>query len=125
MLSKSWKRLLIATLSVSLLSCAGKPPDMERPIKYYGGIPSRKAMCRNVTQESMTAFVQKIANHSLTRNYAQELVAAYVDQPTKGLECIPAEDKKFATLIGLPADDLRVLLQHIENLVYKCQKWKQ
>lgn len=123
---KTWKTLLTAILSASLLfSCAGKPPAMERPVKFYGGVPERKAMCRNVTRKSMANWLRAIAQHSRTRAYADKAVAHALAADARELECIASDSSGFAKLIGLPTDDLRVLLQHIENLVYSCERWKQ
>lgn len=123
---KTLKILLIAVLSLAFLtSCAGKPPAMERPVKFYGGVPERESMCRNVTRKSFANWIRQIARHQRTRAYADKAVAYALAADKKELECIRADEPGFAKLIGMPADDLRVLLQHIEDLVYSCEKWKQ
>lgn len=118
MLSKTWKIALILALS----SCSGSPPKPERPIKMYSGSPGRQAMCRR-TKESLAKFVKEVAQHSATRNLAREAINEIVAQDA--IECIKADSAAFAQIVGIPADDLRVLLQYQENLLYKCERWKQ
>lgn len=118
---KSFRTALISILSLSFLSCSGSPPKLERPIEMYGGIPERQEMCL-VTPDTLTAFVQRIAKHQRTRAYAPAVIQQVL---VTGLKCIKASDPKFAAMVGIPADDLRVLLQYNENLIYKCAKWKQ
>lgn len=114
--------LLISTLSVSLMSCAGNPPKLERKVKYYGGVPSRKSLCRS-TKESLVDFLKKFAIHDLTRANAEAAVdKLLVDD---GTECVSADSKEFSSMVGIRSDDLRVLLQFQENLLYSCEKWKQ
>lgn len=125
MLSKTWKISRTVILSALLASCAGKPPAMERKVIFYGGVPEREAMCRNVTRKSMAKWIQAIAQHSRTRAYAEKAVEFALAADAREIECIKADTPGFAKLIGMPADDLRVLLQHIENLIYSCERWKQ
>lgn len=118
MRSKIWKTFLIVALS----SCSGSPPKPERPIKLYSGSPTREAMCRR-TQANVAKFVNANARHMRTKSYAREYIAKVMAED--GLECISANAKEFAELVGIPADDLRVMLQYQENLIYKCERWKQ
>lgn len=120
MRSKILRTSLIATLS--LAGCAGTPPKLERPVKYYGGVPEMGAMCRN-TKKNLAAWLKGIAQHEFTRANAEPGVEALL--APDDIECIRADAKEFAALVGVPADDLRVLLQYQENLLYNCEKWKQ
>ena len=113
---KSFRIALILALS----SCSGSPPKLERPIALYGGIPERQEMC-TVLPDTLTAFVRKIARHSRTKAYAKQAIDRAL---ATGLLCIKASDPKFASMVGIPADDLRVLLQYNENLLYSCKSWK-
>lgn len=115
------KILPIATLNFLLFSCAGKPPVMEHPVKFYSGSPSRQSMCRR-TQKAMTEFVKKIAKHQLTKDHAEEVLASVMADDSE--DCVKASDPAFGKMLGLTADDMRVLLQFQENLLYSCQKWK-
>ena len=117
----SWAALLLA---VVLAACAGKPPVMEHPVKFYSGSPSRQAMCRR-TKEALTKWVVAIAQHSRTRQFASKVLDQALAEDPKGEDCIKADAKEFGSLIGLTADDMRVLLQYQENLLYSCEKWKQ
>lgn len=114
------KTSLIATLSLALYACAGSPPKMERPVKFYSGSASKQAMCRRTTAR-MVAFVKEIAKHDETKRYAAQVLAQALAKDDD--ECIKSSDPAFNTMIGTPADDLRVLLQYQEELLYKCQKW--
>lgn len=116
MLSKTLKTALILTLS----SCAGSPPKLERPVKLYSGSPSRQAMCRR-TKESLAKFVKSNAQHTNTKNYARQVINQIIAED--GIECVKADSQAFGAMVGIPADDLRVLLQYQENLLYKCEKW--
>lgn len=118
------KTLRIATLSLLLASCAGKPPVMEHPVKFYSGSPSKQAMCRR-TKAALTKWVQAIAQHSQTRQYAARVLESALAEDPKAEECIKADAKEFGSLIGVTAEDMKVLLQYQENLLYSCEKWKQ
>lgn len=115
---KNWK----IALTIVLSSCAGSPPKQERPVKFYGGVPERASMCR-VQKETLVGFAKKIAKHQRTRNYAERVIDAAVAKDA--LECIRADESKFANMVGIPADDLRVLLQFQEELLYACERWRQ
>lgn len=115
------KTSLIATLSFLLLSCAGKPPVMEHPVKFYSGSPSRQSMCRR-TQARMVAFVKEIAQHQFTADHAKEALASVM--APDGEDCVKASDPAFGNMLGLTAEDMRVLLQFQENLLYSCEKWR-
>lgn len=120
MQSKIWKILLISILS----GCAGTPPKLERPVSYYAGIPERSSMCRNV-KSNLVDFLKKIAKHQGTRDQVENIVNTAFQADPLGVECVKADEPNFAALVGISADDLRVLLQYMENLVYKCERWKQ
>lgn len=122
MRSKNLKTALMAGLSILLASCAGSPPKQERPVKFYGGVPERAAMCR-VNKETLIAAAKRIARHSRTKAYAKKVIEASV--AADAIECIGASEQKFASMVGIPADDLRVLLQFQEDLLYGCERWKQ
>lgn len=108
-------------LILALSSCAGSPPKMERPIKLYNGTPSKLALCR-LTKGQVAGFAKSIAQHSRTKAYADRVVRAAL--ALDALECIRADEAKFSEFVGIHADDLRVILQYQENLLYSCQKWK-
>lgn len=116
----SWAALLLA---VVLAACAGKPPVMDHPVKFYSGSPSRQAMCRR-TKEALTKWVVAIAQRSQTRKYAARVLEQALAADPKGEDCIKADAKEFGALIGVPADDMRVLLQYQENLLYSCERWR-
>jgi len=120
-LLKNFRILLIATL---VSSCAGKPPEMERPLTMYYGEPSRGEMCQAEAQRVLV-WVQKNLRYKASRKYAAKLLHANLNQLATASSCISAKDPRFGTLVGLPVNDLGMLLKHMENLVYSCEKWKQ
>lgn len=122
MLRKISKISLTVILSAITFSCAGSPPKMEHPVKFYTGSPSRQAMCRR-TKARMTEYIRQIAQYQQTVDYAPKVLAAIMAADAS--ECIKADAKEFGAMIGLTAEDMRVLLQYQENLLYKCEKWKQ
>lgn len=121
-LQRSWKILLTGALSALLFSCAGSPPKMERPIKMWSGTPERGSICR-LTQSQVGNMVHAIAQFTRTKSYASKVLARAM--AADAFECIRAEDPKFATFAGITFDDLRVLLQYQENLLYSCERWKK
>jgi hypothetical protein len=119
----NWKKSLISVASsLILVSCAGSPPKLERPVKLYNGTPSKLGVCR-LTKGQVTAWAESIAQHQTSKAYAGKVInrALAVD----ALECIRADSAAFKGVIGILADDFRVLLQYQENLLYSCAKWKQ
>ncbi len=125
MLQKKSKILLIATLNFLLVGCAGTAPKLERKISVYHGAPERVSLCRESTAQ-LVARVEKWAQNDFTRmNVRGVLQKALASSEPAALECIRADSREFATMLGLPADDMRVLLQYIENLLYSCERWKQ
>lgn len=124
-LLKTLKILLISTLSLALFSCAGTPPKLEHPVNLYDGTPSRTSMCRK-TKESLIQQLQTWAQYGFTKAHVRSAVGGFLaQQEPAALDCIRADSPGFASMVGMPADDLRVLLQYIENLLYSCEKWKQ
>jgi hypothetical protein len=127
MISKTLRTVTLSVLALLaacvLAACAGKAPVMEHPVKFYSGSPSRQAMCRR-TKEAMAKFAVAIAQHEQTRKYAARVLEQVMAEDPKGEECIQASEKAFGSMIGLTAEDMRVLLQYQENLVYGCAKWK-
>src|SRR3990167_8793733 len=101
MQSKKLKTLL--TIALSLAGCAGTAPKQERPVKFYGGVPEQSSMCR-VEKAALVRFVQKIARNQVTKDYAAQAIDVALAKDA--LECIKADEKRFATLVGIPADDL-------------------
>jgi hypothetical protein len=116
---KTSKILLIATLSLS--ACSGNPPKMERQIKLWAGTPERKAICR-LTNESITDWAQAIAQHTRTKLFASKVINRVM--VAYRTECVAADSNDFKRYAGISFDDLRVLLQYQENLLYSCKKWK-
>lgn len=121
-LPRTWKIRLTVGLSFLLTACAGTPPKLERPIKLYTGTPSRIAICR-LTKAQVAGFAKSVAQHQRTKAYADKVVNAALVRDA--LECIAADSAKFSEFVGIHADDLRVLLQYQENLLYSCERWKQ
>lgn len=120
-LLKNFRILLIAALASS---CAGKPPQMERPATFYYGEPSRGEMCQAEVQR-VVAWVKKTAKYKQTRKYAERILRANLNLMASASSCINARDPRFATLVGIPVDDLGMMLKHMEDLVYSCEKWKK
>lgn len=114
-------KILKIALTIALSGCAGNPPKQERPVKFYGGVPEKSSMCR-VVKRDLVAFAQKIARHQRTKNFAPQIINASVARDA--LECIKADEQAFSSMVGIPADDLRVLLQYQESLLYRCEKWR-
>lgn len=118
-LLKNFRTLLIATFAVS---CAGKPPEMDRPVTFYYGNASRQEMCQ-AQQRRIVAWLQKMAKHSTTRKYIPQYAKAMLARDSGA--CIAANDQRFEQLVGMSVDDLGALLQYQEDLIYKCERWKQ
>lgn len=93
---------------------------MEHQIKFYSGSPSRQAMCRR-SRVSVAKWVNGIALHFATRKYAERVLAKIMASDSE--ECISSGDPAFSSMIGITAEDMRVLLQFQEELIHRCQKW--
>lgn len=115
------RTLLIVAVNLCLLSCAGAPPKLERPVKFYSGSPSKEAMCRR-TKAALTDWAVRMVRRPESRRYAVQAIRSALAED--GVECIPANAKEFGQMIGVPADDMRVLLQFQENLLFSCERWK-
>lgn len=96
-----------------LVSCAGVPPYQERKVKIWNGAPEVGGVCRMSTPE----LKEK------TQIKAPVFLMKRIHQGTKEVECIQATDEAFKKYACLTFEDLGVLYDYIETLIYSCKKW--
>lgn len=97
-----------------LVSCQhGNVPQMERKIKIWNGAPEENGICRMTTDD--------LADKLNTVNY----ILKGVHKGTRNYECIDARDEKFKEYASLTFDDLGVMYNYIQTLIFSCKEWKQ
>lgn len=103
---------ILMTLLV-LVSCAGAPPYQDRKVKIWNGSPEEAGICRMSTVD----LKQK------TGILLPTFMMKKIHQGTTRSECIQATDLAFQKYACLTFDDLGVLYDYIEKLIYSCKKW--
>lgn len=108
---KSFLRLFALLV---LVSCKpGDAPVMARKVKVYNGAPEMNGICRMSTE----TLAQKIDG--------VEFLLKRVHQGTKAMVCIDARDEKFKEYSCMTFDDLGVLYDYIQTLIFECKEWKR
>jgi hypothetical protein len=119
------KTIIIAILSGFVFGCAGHAPVMERPIKVYNGAPEvgeHGAICR-MNNKQLAEKVRAAAGSTLTHDFAEAIVSTLLDSSAE--ECIDGKDARMKQMGCMSWDDHAVLQRYIENLNFKCEKWKE
>lgn len=101
-------------LLIILVSCAGTPPYQSRKIKIWNGAPEVGGICR-------------MSSKGLKREVDLQLplpLIKKVHQGFIGQECLAAIDPTFKTYACLTFDDIGVLYDYIQTLIYSCKEWK-
>lgn len=102
-----------------LVSCAGTPPYQSRKVKIWNGAPEEAGICRMSTLD-LKEEIESIINKDMAVTLRQ---MKKVHQGTTSMECITATDQAFKKYACLTFDDLGVLYDYIETLIYSCKKW--
>lgn len=95
---------------------------MERKIKQWNGAPEMGGICRMSRDD-----LAKLAKRALKTDLAKSQVRKIVKEgfAPDGVECIRADDPKFAEYGAYSFKDIAVLLRYQENLLFSCERWKQ
>lgn len=115
------KKTLQLLSLIFLVSCAGHAPQMERKVKIWNGAPEEAGICR-----LSTANLKNEIELNLPDGRKIQLplkLFKKVHQGYLGTQCLQATDPSFEKYACLTFDDLGVLYDYIEKLIYSCKKW--
>jgi hypothetical protein len=85
---------------------------MARKIKIWNGAPEENAICR-MSSENLANKLEGV-----------EFLIKQVHKGTRANVCIDASDEKFKAYSCMTFDDLGVLYDYIQTLIYQCKEWK-
>jgi hypothetical protein len=95
-----------------LVSCmTGDAPLMAQKIKVWNGAPEEAGICRSSTNDlavklETVSFLLKQSHTGTTRKV-----------------CLSSTDESFKQYACLTFEDLKVLHDYIQTLIYTCKKW--
>lgn len=96
------KKCLPFFFLLSLYSCYGNAPSMEKTVKYWNGVPEMGAICTTKTGDA--------------------IIDRYI---TSGDNvCLYTNEEAFKKYGCMTHEDMGVIQAYIEKLIYSCKKWK-
>ena len=98
-----------------LVSCAGVPPYQSRKIKVWNGSPEMAGICRMSSKDLKSAVNIPLPSQMIKK----------VHQGFIGMECMPSTDPEFKNYACLTFEDMGVLYDYIQTLLYSCKEWKK
>lgn len=97
-----------------LVSCKlGEAPVMARKVKVWNGAPEVNGICRMST------------DNLATKLNGVEFLLKRVHKGTKSMVCVDARDEQFKQYACMTFDDLGVLYDYIQTLIFECKEWKR
>lgn len=92
---------------------------MERKVKIWNGAPEEAGICRMSTKDLKSNIEEVIGRDTkIPVRLMKKIHQGYI-----GMECLQATDQAFQQYACLTFEDLGVLYDYIEKLIYSCKKW--
>lgn len=116
--SRMRKTALILTLSLFVTGCAGQLPKMERPISLFAGCPQFEGICKfskKQVEAKVAPSLPSVKSEDVSE-WVEINIDGVIDQKVRVL---PAKSKEFKKYVSLSAQDLGVLLKHVDDLKRK------
>ena len=99
---------------LALISCQhGEAPAMARKVKVWNGAPEENGICRMST-ENLASKIDGV-----------EFLLSRVHKGTKSFECLDARNDEFKKYSCMTFEDLGVLYDYIQTLIFECKEWKR